>query len=123
MIEPNMSWFEIVEVLTYDLDEVTGSNDDYIDKYSSGVIQMFNKTWISRYPNPLKVVFDNGSGFIPDFTPVLKVFDIKPAVTTIKNPQPNASVERVHQVIINMLVTKDLANKVFDYIGPWGETL
>ena len=31
--------------------------------------------------------------------------------------------ERVHQVILNMIVTKDIDNKVFDHIDPWGETL
>ena len=29
----------------------------------------------------------------------------------------------MHQVIVNMLVTKYLANKFFDYIYPRGETL
>ena len=29
----------------------------------------------------------------------------------------------MHQVILNILVTQDLYNKVFDYIYPWGETL
>ena len=32
-------------------------------------------------------------------------------------------VERGHQVILNMLYTKDLDNKVLDHIDPWGETL
>ena len=41
----------------------------------------------------------------------------------IKNPQYNSPVEQVHQVILNILVTKDLDNKVFNYTGPWGETL
>ena len=31
--------------------------------------------------------------------------------------------ERVHQVILNMPITKDLDNKVFDRIYSWGETL
>ena len=31
--------------------------------------------------------------------------------------------ERVHQVILNMLVAKYLDNKVFGHIYPWGETL
>ena len=31
--------------------------------------------------------------------------------------------ERVHQVILNMLVTKRFDKKVFDHIDPWGETL
>ena len=42
---------------------------------------------------------------------------------TIKNPQANALVERVQQVILNRLVTKDLANKFFNYINLWSETL
>ena len=32
-------------------------------------------------------------------------------------------VERVHQLIYNTLVTKNLSNKVFDYKYPWRETL
>ena len=31
--------------------------------------------------------------------------------------------DQVHQVILNMLVTKYLDNKVFDHIYIWGETL
>ena len=54
---------------------------------------------------------------------MLKYFDIKPVLTSVKSPQDNAQVEQVHQVILNMLVTKDLDNKVFDYIYQWGETL
>ena len=57
------------------------------------------------------------------FVPLLKYFSIKPVCTTVKNLQANAPVERVHQVIYNMLVTKDLNNKVFDYIEPWGKIL
>ena len=41
----------------------------------------------------------------------------------VKNPKSNAPVERVHQLILNMLDTKDIDNKVFDYIDLWGETL
>ena len=31
--------------------------------------------------------------------------------------------ERLHLVILNMLVTKDLDDKVLNHIDPWGETL
>ena len=68
-------------------------------------------------------MFDSRFEFTRDFTPVLKDFDITPVLNSVKNHQANAPVERVHQVILNMLVTKDLDNKVFDYIYPWGETL
>ena len=68
-------------------------------------------------------MLDNGSEFKQDFTPLLKDFGIKPVLTPGYNPQSNAPAEKVHQVILNMLVAKDLDNKVFDYIYIWGEIL
>ena len=68
-------------------------------------------------------MFDKGSEFKRYFTPLLKDFDIKPVLTSVKNPQANALVEIVHKVILNMLVTNDLDNKVFNNIDPCGETL
>ena len=44
MIDPAMGWFQIFEVLTYDRNEVTGSNDEYIDNLSTRKIQLFNNT-------------------------------------------------------------------------------
>ena len=68
-------------------------------------------------------MFDNISEFKQEFTPFLKAFDIKPVLTSVKKPQYNAPVERVHKVMLNMLITKDIDNKVFEYIYQWGETL
>ena len=123
MIDPATGWFGIVKVPTYDLDEVMRNNYEYIDKSSARVIHLFNNTWLSIYPCLHKVFLDNISKFRRDFTPLLKYFNIKPALTTVKNPQANASVERVNQLILNMLVTKYLDNKVFNYIYSWVETL
>jgi Integrase core domain. len=66
-----------------------------------------------KNPRPVEVVYDNGSEFKKDFQPLIKDFDIKPKCTTVENPQANAPVERVHQVIHNMIRTKDLSNRVF----------
>ena len=99
-------------------------NKEYIDKSSARVSQLFNDTWLSRYPQPVAVVYNNGSEeYKKDFQPLIKDFDIKPKCTTVENPLANASVERVHQVIQNMIHTKDLKNHVVDYINPWGEIL
>ena len=87
------------------------------------VSHIFNNIWLSRYPHPCKFVFEKGYEFKQDFTPLLKDFDIKPVLTTIKNPQANAPVQQVHQVIFNMIVTNYLDNKVFYYIYPWVNTL
>ena len=89
-----------------------------MDKSSARVSQLFNNTFLCRYPRPRKVVFDNGYEFKQYFTPLLKDFAIKPVLTSVKNPQSNAPVDQVHQLMLNMIVTKDLDNKVFDYIDP-----
>ena len=109
--------------MVFGLDEVTGSNNEYIYKLSSRVIKLFNNTWIYIYPRSRKFVFDNGSEFKLYFTPVLKDYDLKPVYMTLKNPQDNDLVERVHQVIYYMLIHKDIDNKLFDYIQIWGEAL
>ena len=44
-------------------------------------------SWLCRYRNTRKVVFDNGSEFKRDFTPLLKDFNIKPVLMSVNNPQ------------------------------------
>ena len=63
MIDPATGWFNIVETPMYNIDEVMGGDYEYIDKSSSRVNQLFNKTWLCIYPRPRKFVFDNVSEF------------------------------------------------------------
>ena len=123
MIDPETGLFEIFEVPTFYLNELTDGNDEYIDKSSVRVIQLFNKKWICRYPRLQKVVFETISEFEQGFTTFLVDFYIEPVLSTIKNPQDNTPVEKLHQVILKTLVTNDLDNNVFGYIDSWGETL
>ena len=102
-IDPATGWFEISEVPA-------------IDQSSARISNLFNDVWLARYPRPQEVIFDNGSEFKKDFLPLLQDFSIKPRPTTVKNPQANAVVERVHQVVGNMLRTQDLENRIFDYV-------
>jgi hypothetical protein len=109
-IDPSTGWFEIAEVPS-------------TDKSSARISQLFNQTWLNRYHRPQKVRFDNGFEFNIDFIPLLKDFGVKPKPTSIKNPQSNAIVERVHQVVGDMLRTHDLNEYDFDEIDPWGPIL
>jgi Integrase core domain. len=84
---------------------------------------MFNQVWLSHYPRPNKVIFDNGSEFKKNFVPLLKDFTIKPTVTTTKNLQSNAVVERIHHIIDSMIKTQQLEDQVLDYIDPFGKSL
>jgi len=61
--------------------------------------------------------------FKRDFIPLLKDFDIKLVLTSIKNPQANDPDERIHQVLGHIYLTKNLNSLIFDYIDPWGEIL
>ena len=91
-INPTTGSFKIVEVPEFDLDDVTGGNNEYIENSSTRIIQLFNNTWLCVYPCPRKVMLDNIYEFKQDFTTFLNIFDIKPFLTTIKNPQANALV-------------------------------
>ena len=124
MIDPVTGWFEIVEVPSFIIDDLKNkTTQEAIDKSSARVSRLFDQTWLSRYPRPKKVVFDNGSEFKKDFVPLLKDWSIRPQCTTIKNPQSNSPIERIHQVLRHMLLTKNLKEKIFDYIDPFGSIL
>ena len=94
-----------------------------MDKSSAQIGCLFDQTWLSWYPQPSKVVFDNGSEFKKDFVPLLKDWSIQPKYTTIKNPTANSPVERIHQVICHMFLTKNFKGTIFDYIDPFGSIL
>ena len=76
-----------------------------MDKTPACISRLFNQTWLNRLPRPTRVRFDNGSKFKKDFIPLLKDFDVKPKLTSIKDPQSNAIVLRVHKVVGDILRT------------------
>ena len=117
MIDPATGWFEVVELPTvavyreYKKDrEIKYVEDEILDRTSACISQLFNKTWLSRYPRPAEVVCDNGSEFKKDFAALLESFSIKRKPTTIKNPQANAILERVHGVLGDMMRTSNINN-------------
>ena len=57
------------------------------------------------------MVCDNGSEFKKDFKDLLETYSIKRKPTTIKNPQANAILERVHGVVGDMMRTSGLNNQ------------
>ena len=79
-----------------------------IDKSSAEVARLFNQQWLSRYPRAKYITYDNGSEFKLHFEDLCKSFNIKQRPTTVKNPQANAIIERVHGVIGDMMRTRDL---------------
>ena len=71
---------------------------------SRTVAEAFEDHWLSRYPFPIRCIHDNGNEFLgPEFTCMLKKNNIQSVPTTVKNPQANAVVERMHQTISTMI--------------------
>ena len=46
MIEPATGWFKIFDIPMFEIEELVLYNDEYIDKSSGRVSQLFNNTWI-----------------------------------------------------------------------------
>ncbi len=59
-------------------------------------------------PRCCHIIYDNGSEFKLNFEYLCVTYGIKHKPTTIKNPQANAILERLHQVLAQMLHTSKL---------------
>jgi hypothetical protein len=94
MIDPATGWFEIVDIPNKRADEV---------------VQLLEFTWLSRYPWPTEVVMDKGSKFMAEVRDTLEnQYGIKRKVISTRNPQANAMVERIHQVVGGMLDAQEI---------------
>jgi hypothetical protein len=120
MINPATSWFETVELPTVRVTVPKGDKGkkatclDYtkdaeiFDKTSAQMSNLVYKCWFSRYPCCRYIIYDNGSEFKLHFCTLCKTYGIKRKLTSIKNPQVNAILERIHAVFTNMLRTAKL---------------
>jgi len=106
MIDPATGWFEIHE---------------YDDKQAISIANIAEQEWFSRYPWPTQVTFDRGREFIGhEFQDMLKNdYGITRKPITTRNPQANAIIERVHQVIGNIIRTFELQDNYLDEENPW----
>ena len=108
MIDPATSWFEIHQ---------------YEDKRPITLANIVEQEWLTRYPWPTQITYDRGSEFIgQDFQTMIKEdYGITRKPITVRNPQANAIVERVHQVIGNIIRTFELQDNYLDEEDPWKE--
>ena len=64
------------------------------NKMSKNVAMRFHNTWLARYPQPERVIHDNGGEFTgQEFQGLLYNLGMKPSGTTVDNPQSNAICE------------------------------
>jgi hypothetical protein len=104
MIDPATGWFEITKI----------DNPD-----SATVQEAFDNTWLCRYPRPQLIGFDGGPEFKKVFAQMVHNCGMTPKKTTKWNPQSNGVVERVHQVLGDMLRTFELEETTINDADPW----
>ncbi len=121
MIDPASSWFETAELpIVKQLHQQTVNSkelliaDEIFDKTSEHIAKLVNKTWLCGYPQCHHLIYNNGSEFKLHFEYLCESYGIKRKPTTVKNPQANGILERVHQVLRQLLHTAklDMANSV-----------
>ena len=67
---------------------------------SAEATHLFETSWLSRYPRPVRVLSDNGTEFVGhEFQTMCQNAGIDPRRNTAKNAQSNAIIESVHTTI------------------------
>jgi len=80
------------------------------------ISHLVNKCWFSRYPRCRNIIYDNGSEFKLNFETLCDSYRVKRKPTSIKNPQANAILERIHQVLMAMVCTSEI--DMADSVAP-----
>ncbi len=88
--------------------EFRGIPNGFPNLASEGIAKLVNKTWLSRYPRCHYLIYDNGSEFKLHFEYLCESYGITRKPTMVKHPRANGILERVHQVLGQMLRTAEL---------------
>ena len=102
MIDPATGWFEIAEIPI---------------KQADYIANILEQVWLTRYPWPTEIRMDRGSEFAAEVSEAItEEYGIERKLITTRNPQSNAIIERIHQVVGDMIRTRDVRGK--DDIDP-----
>ena len=109
MIDPATGWFEMKQLT---------------NKEAITVANIVEQQWLTRYPWPQLITYDKGTEFLAEFKEMIKEeYDFKVKGITVRNPQANAILERIHQTIGNMVRTFKMSETHLDKEDPWSGIL
>ena len=93
---------------------------EILDKRADTISNIVEQAWFSRYPWPTQIIFDRGKRFMAEFSIMVQEdYGLKIKPTTTRNTQANAIIERIHQVIGNMIRTFEIQKMDLDEKAPW----
>ena len=78
----------------------------YANKRAISIATLVGTMWLTRYPRPMKITYGQGSEFIGhDFieSPIEKYYGITFKPITLVNITSNAILERIYQVLENLV--------------------
>jgi transposase InsO family protein len=97
MIDPATGWFEIIEIPT---------------KRADFIANLLEFHWLTRYPWPTEIRMDRGGEFKAEVQASLKdEYGITVKRITTRNPQSSSIIERIHQVVGNMICIQNIRDK------------
>jgi hypothetical protein len=79
--------------------------------------------WLSRYPRPEYIGFDNGGEYKNVFKELVNNYGIKKKNSTPFNPQSSGIIEIVHLMLNDALITAEVDGGYLDEKDPWGPFL
>jgi hypothetical protein len=93
------------------------------DKSAKESMNTFDDVWLSRYPWPEYIGFDNGGEYKHVFEELVNKYVIKKKNSTLFNPQSNGIIKRVHLTLNDSLRTAEIDGREMDEKDPWGPFL
>jgi len=105
MIDPATGWLEIKEIKSKD---------------ALNIANLVEQTWLTRYPWPMELTYDRGTEFMGEFALMVEQdYGILRKGTTVRNPQANSVLERVHQTLGNIIRTFEIHDSEMTTESPW----
>jgi transposase InsO family protein len=105
MIDPATGWFEVKALPEAPNAEIVSAAMD--------------DTWLSRYPRPQCIGYDNGSEFKLVFREMIKNYGMEYKGSSSHNPQSHGVIERIHQVLEDALRTFEFEEQDLPEDDPW----
>ncbi|KAL7528933.1 hypothetical protein ACHAXR_002708, partial [Thalassiosira sp. AJA248-18] len=77
-----------------------------LNSTSKHAAETFDRVWLCRYPRPRQCGHDNGPEFMgAEFQEMCLSYDVEPKPTTVKNPQAQGVIKRMHLTLRDALRT------------------
>ena len=107
---------QLKSAMVIDTVKVWFEKEQYEDKRVISIAKLVETTWMSRYPRPIEIAYDKAKEFIGnEFRKYLIEIEygIASKPSTSGDPMYNAVLERVHQVLGNLVRTFNISTQTY----------